>query len=457
MFKLVFRVGSDFWIMEWIYILSVVVVVLLGAVAYLGGKVSSEAKLRSALGKQLEEAQAKAEALIAENREFEKQVVELKTRIEKDVEAYEAKLDAFRQAEQKLTDAFKALSSDALKSSNEQFLKLANATFEKLKEGAKGELDVKQEAINNMVKPINEGLKQFNERISDIEKRRVAQLSGISELVQSLMKAHEETRLETHNLASALKAPSVRGQWGEIHLRRTIEISGMINYVDFIEQKNIAGDENKLIPDLVINLPNKRKVIVDAKAPLGNYLEAQNTTDINEQKRLLDLHARQIREHLKKLGQKAYHVQLEESPEFVVLFLPGEVFYSAALQQDPELIEYGVDKKVLIATPTTLIALLKSIAYGWRNQEIAEKADEISKSGRELYDSVVIMLEHFAGMRRNLNAVVGQFNKTVRSTEKRLLPKARRFKSLNAGSERDLPELNLIDETLDVIEEDGRE
>jgi len=440
--------------MEWIYILLAVIVVLLGLVTYLWGRVSAEGKLRASVVEQLQEAQTKCESLIAENREFEKQIVQLTTRIEKDGEAYEARLDAFRQAEQKLSDAFKALSSDALKSSNEQFLKLANATFEKLKEGAKGELDVKQEAISNMVKPINEGLKQFNERISDIEKRRVAQLSGISELVQSLMKAHEETRLETHNLASALKAPSVRGQWGEIHLRRTIEISGMINYVDFIEQKNIAGDESKLIPDLVINLPNKRKVIVDAKAPLGNYLEAQNTSDLNEQKRLLDLHARQIREHLKKLGQKAYHVQIEESPEFVVLFLPGEVFYSAALQQDPELIEYGVDKKVLIATPTTLIALLKSIAYGWRNQEIAEKADEISKSGRELYDSVVVMLEHFAGMRRNLNAVVGQFNKTVRSTEKRLLPKARRFKSLNAGSERELPELNQIEETLDVIEEE---
>ena len=285
-----------------------------------------------------------------------------------------------------------------------------------------------------------------------MEKGRVAQISTVSELVMNLTKANELMRLETSNLVSALRAPNIRGQWGELQLRRTIEIAGMVKYCDFVEQKQIGGEDVNLRPDVVVNLPNNRQVVIDSKAPLDAYLEASETNDPKTRTVKLQLHAKMLRDHLKRLGQKAYHEHLEQSPEFVVLFLPGEVFYSAALEQDPGLIEYGVDQKVLIATPTTLIALLKAIAYGWKNQEIAEKAGEISKLGKDLYESVVKMLEHMGNVRKHLNQTVNAFNQTIRSTDRRLLPRVRKFKSLNAGTDKAIPGNELIETPLDQID-----
>ena len=396
--------------------------------------------------------QAKYESLVQEKLTLEKQIVERDTVLQKERESWEEKLHLLEKAEEKLKDTFRSLSSEALKSNNTSFLELANATFEKLRDGAKDDLKQREEAISGLVKPINEGLKKFDDRIQEMEKGRVAQISSVSELIQNLTKVHQETRIETQNLVSALRAPNIRGQWGELQLRRTIEIAGMINYCDFVEQKQIGADDVNLRPDVIIRLPNRREVVVDSKAPLTAYLEACETTDPNLREAKLKLHARQIRDHLKKLGQKSYYQHLEESPEFVVLFLPGEVFYSAALESDPGLIEYGVDQKVLIATPTTLIALLKAIAYGWKNQEIAEKAGEISKAGRDLYESVVIMLEHMSSVRRSLNQTVSAFNQTIRSTDKRLLPRIRKFKDLSAGTERAIPGIEQIDESLDAVE-----
>lgn len=394
----------------------------------------------------------KYERTTQEKLTLEKQIVERDTILLKERESYEERLKLIEKAEEKLKDTFQSLSSEALKSNNSSFLELANATFDKLRESAKGDLKQKEEAISGLVNPIREGLKQFDSRMQEMEKGRVAQISSVSELIQNLTKVHQETRIETQNLVSALRAPNIRGQWGELQLRRTIEIAGMVNYCDFIEQKQIGGDDVNLRPDVVIRLPNNREVVVDSKAPLNAYLEACETDDPNLREVKLKLHAKQIRDHLKRLGQKSYYEHLKESPEFVVLFLPGEVFYSAALEVDPGLIEYGVDRKVLIATPTTLIALLKAIAYGWKNQEIAEKAGEISKVGRDLYDSVVKMLEHLSNVRRSLNQTVNSFNQTIRSTDKRLLPRIRKFKELNAGTEKAIPEIELIEESIDLIE-----
>lgn len=391
-------------------------------------------------------------SVVEERLVLEKRIIEKDTILIKEREAFEERISLLAKAEEKLKDTFKSLSSEALKSNNSSFLELANATFEKLRESAKGDLKQREEAITGLVNPINEGLKKFDERIQEMEKGRIAQISSVSELIQSLTQANQQTRLETRNLVSALRSPNVRGQWGELQLRRTIEIAGMVNYCDFVEQKEIGGEEVKLRPDVVIRLPNNREVVIDSKAPLNAYLEANETNDPDLREVKLKLHARMIRDHLKRLGQKSYYEHLKESPEFVVLFLPGEVFYSSALEQDPGLIEYGVDHKVLIATPTTLIAMLKAIAYGWKNQEIAEKAGEISKVGRDLYESVVIMLDHLSKVRKSLNQTVVSFNSTIRSTDKRLLPKIRKFKSLSAGTEKEIPEIKMIDESIDLVE-----
>jgi len=383
---------------------------------------------------------------------LEKQIAEQNVVLAKEREAFQERIQILEKAEEKLKDTFQSLSSQALKSNNQAFLELANTTFDKLKIAAKGDLELKEKAIHEMVKPINEGLKQFDTRIQEMEKGRVAQISTVSELVMNLTKANELMRIETSNLVSALRAPNIRGQWGELQLRRTIEIAGMVKYCDFVEQKQIGGEDVNLRPDVVVNLPNNRQVVIDSKAPLDAYLEASETDDPNIRTVKLQLHAKMLRDHLKRLGQKAYHEHLEQSPEFVVLFLPGEVFYSSALEQDPGLIEYGVDQKVLIATPTTLIALLKAIAYGWKNQEIAEKAGEISKLGKDLYESVIKMLEHMGNVRKHLNQTVNAFNQTIRSTDRRLLPRVRKFKSLNAGTDKAIPGNELIETPLDQID-----
>lgn len=416
------------------------------------GELKSQAGIDQDKLMQLNEQLSKFDEIATQKQELEKQLVERDVTLSKEREAFEEKLKVFEKAEEQLKDTFQSLSTQALKTNNTMFLELANSTFEKLREGAKSDLKLKEEAIGGLVKPINEGLKKFDERIHEMEKSRVAQISSVNDLIKDLTKANQETRMETQNLVSALRAPTSRGQWGELQLKRTIELAGMLNYCDFVEQKGIGGEGVNLRPDVIVRLPNNREVVIDAKAPLNAYLESTETQDATVKAQKLDQHARHIRDHLKKLGQKSYHEHLEQTPEFVVLFLPGEVFYSVALEQDPELIEYGVNQKVLIATPTTLIALLKAIAYGWRNQEIAEKAGEISKLGRDLFDSVVTMLEHMSSVRKSLNQTVDHFNKTIRSTNSRLIPRIRKFKETGAGSDKAIPHSDVIESSAQVTD-----
>jgi DNA recombination protein RmuC len=383
---------------------------------------------------------------------FEKRNIELQTVLNKEREAANEKIQLLEKAEKSLKDAFQSLSSEALRSNNASFLELAQTAFSKLQAGAKGDLEVRKKEISEMVKPINESLKNVDERIIQMEKGRASQISTVSELIQNLTKANEATRLETQNLATSLRAPTTRGQWGELQLRRTIEIAGMVKYCDFVEQEQLSRDGQKYRPDVMVRLPNDRVVIIDAKVPLSSYLEAYESKDPSDREAKLKQHAGQIRQHMKQLGQKSYHDLVDETPEFVVMFLPGESFFSAALEQDPGLIEFGVEQRTLIATPTTLIALLKSIAYGWKNQEIAEQAQEIAKAGKDLYDSIVIMLEHTVNVGRYLNQSVRAYNQSVASTSKRVLPRARKFQDLNAGSDRALPELSEVEKEAEIFE-----
>ena len=358
----------------------------------------------------------------------------------------EEKLALLEQARDQLKESFQALSSEALSKNNESFLNLAKSTLEKYQEGAKGDLDKRQEAINKTVEPVGIALKTFNERVEKIEERRTQTDASLKQQLQQLAESQVQLSKTTGSLVQALRAPQVRGQWGEMQLRRTVEMAGMINYCDFEEQASVeTSDGQRQRPDMIIRLPNERVVVVDSKVPLAAYLDALQSEDPDHQKERMVAHARHIRDHIKGLSAKSYWTQFDNAPEFVVLFIPNETIFSAALEQDPELIELGVLNKVILATPTTLIALLKAIAYGWQQEAIAREAKDIAALGKELYERVSVVTGHFTKLGKSLDQSVGCYNKAVSSLESRLLVTAKKFEALDSASPDPLPEPLLIE------------
>ena len=365
----------------------------------------------------------------------------------------EEKLLMLQQAEEQLKNVFRALSSEALEKNNTSFLELAKTSLEKFQEGAKGDLEKRQLAIVELLNPVKESLQKLDQGVRQIEKERKGDQESLKEQVKSLLENEKQLKQETSNLVKALRTPLARGRWGEIQLRRVVELAGMLNQCDFFEQQQEINEDVRLRPDLIVRLPGGRQVIVDAKAPLEAYLEAIHADDESVRIQKLKDHARQVRAHVTALGKKAYLERFQPTPEFVVLFLPAETFFSAALEFDPSLIEAGAEQNVIIATPTTLIALLRAVAYGWKQENLSRQVEKLNELGQELYKRLADMNSHFSKMGRALSSAVEAYNKGVGSLESRVLVSARKFKDLGiAPAQIEIEEVENIDKITRELE-----
>ncbi len=358
------------------------------------------------------------------------------------------KVELLTAAGEAMSARFEALAASALQNNNTSFLQLAKSELEKHQSEAKGELEKREKAVETLVKPIADSLKSVDEHVRSLETSRAEAYGGLKTLVEGLQESQDALKAETGNLVKALREPQVRGRWGELQLRRCLELAGMLDYCDFREQVSVTVEERMKRPDVIVRLPGEKNIVVDAKVPLVAYLAALEAQDETSRSAHLLDHARQVRQHIDMLGAKAYWNQFEPTPDFVVLFLPGEVFFRAAMDADAELIEYGVARKVIVASPTTLIALLRAVAYGWNQKNLADSARQISDAGKLLYQRLCVMAGHFEDLGKKLSGAVEAYNKSVGSMERNVFAVGRKLPELDRSlSTEDLPDLKQIEKT----------
>jgi len=377
--------------------------------------------------------------------ELERELVRARAEVEHERAVAQERLAAVTDAQERLSASFKALSAEALQASMAQLSELARAQLREVQAEAKGDLDKRQQAVEQLVAPLREQLGRVDTQLHRLDQERRESRGRLETQLKTLAETGEKLRTETGALVTALRKPNARGQWGQMQLRNVVELAGMVRYCDFAEQTSVAGDEAALRPDLVVSLPGGKHVVVDAKAPLQGVLDAYQARDEEERQRHLRDHSRLLRRHVKSLADKAYWAGLDSTPDVVVMFLPGEHLYGAALEADPTLIEDAMARRVLIATPTTLLAMLRAIAYGWQQERVAESAQAISDLGRDLHGRLVKLSSLLGTLGSRLNSTVRAYNEAVGSYEARVLPAARRFEdhgSVAAG--RDLPELEQV-------------
>jgi DNA recombination protein RmuC len=428
-------------------------------VAWLWSRASSQNR-RLELEKQAASQQGATEELKKQSSGLQEQVRTLQGRVEeeqklraaadKEVESQRANIAEQRrvleEAEKKLKEAFQSLASEALQASNRQFMDLARASFDSLQEEASGDLEQRKVAIGGMVEPLEKAVNDLRAEVNKIELARQDAYGSLRTELQQLTTTNKELRQETGSLVSSLRQPQIKGKWGELTLRRAVELAGMSPHCDFVEQQSVDVEDGRLRPDLIVHLPGDTQIVIDAKVPLHASFAAMSARSDVEYRAAMAQHASLVRDHINRLSAKEYWKQFEPTPEFVVLFVPGESFFSAALEQDRTLIEDAIDKRVVLASPTTLIALLRAIAYGWKQQLVAENAEKIKDLGKELYDRILKFAEHLSDVAKGLERANKAYNSAVSSFDSRLVPSARKFKEMGVGTA-NVPDIDPIETT----------
>jgi len=357
-----------------------------------------------------------------------------------------------QQLNRQFKDVFNAMAADALKDNNAQFLRLAKENLEKLHIKAEGELEKREQAIENLIRPISNALEKTEKQVRKMEADRQQAHGELNKHLNIIAESHRTLQNETRNLVQALRRPEVRGQWGELTLKRLAELAGMVEHCDFFEQESVETGEGKQRPDMLVRMPDKREIIVDAKTPLDAYLSAIEAGSDEERRKLLERHARNVRARIRELASKAYWKQFKYSPDFVVLFIPGDQFLSAALDIDHKLIEDALSQQVILATPTSFVALLRAIAYGWRQETLAENAEAIREVGQEMYSRLITFAEHLSRLGRSLDNSVDAYNKAVGSYDTRILPGARKFTEMGVAAKKESPKPEQIERATRQIE-----
>ena len=418
----------------------------------LRGRERGEAARTETLERQLASAEVERAASTERLGAAEREVVALSTAIDLERQNAAEKIETLERARSELGDSFKVLSNEALAKNNKAFLELAQGTLSTYREQTTADLDQRRVAVEHLVKPIRESLEKVDTKIRSLEESRRQAYGALTEQVKLLAESQEHLRSETSNLVTALRAPAVRGRWGEMQLRRVVETAGMLEHCDFVEQATVTTEDGTLRPDMIVKLPGGKQVVVDAKTPLSAYLEAAEASDEDVKTDRLRDHARQLGDHVSKLSAKAYWEQFDAAPDFVILFVPGEPIFSEALRHDPALIENAARQQVFIATPITLISLLRAVAYGWQQETVAEGAREVSRLGRELHERLATMGEHLAKLGRSIDGAVQSYNGAIGSLERRVLVSARRLADHGAASSKELSDLPQVDRAIQRLQ-----